>query len=90
MADRHGTGASPERVGLRTFREQMKEYLGLAGQGRSFAVTSHGVVIAEIHPPSQPEPPRRRPGALKGKISGKIRMAEDRDAPSPAREGDEG
>ncbi len=43
---------------LRTFRAQMKAYLDQARQGRSFAVTSHGVVIAEIRPPS---PPNRRP-----------------------------
>ena len=62
----------------------MKHYLAQARQGRSFAVISHGVVIAEIHPPSQPEPPPRRPGALKGKI----RMVEDAAGLAAARQDD--
>ncbi|QRE73774.1 prevent-host-death protein [Methylobacterium aquaticum] len=85
MADQHRDDAPPERVGLRTFRAQMKAYLDQARQGRSFAVTSHGVVIAEIRPPSQPEPPPRQPGALKGRI----RMTEDAGRVSATIEGDE-
>ncbi len=85
MADQHRNDAPLERVGLRTFRAQMKAYLDQARQGRSFAVTSHGVVIAELRPPSLPEPPRRRPGALKDRI----RMAEDVAEASTARQGDD-
>ncbi len=36
-------------------------------------ITSHDVVIAEIHPPSMARRPARQPGALKGQI----RMADD-------------
>ncbi|TNC13549.1 prevent-host-death protein [Methylobacterium terricola] len=68
MADQDRGEAQPRRIGRRAFRARMEAYLGEARQGRSFAVTSHGRVIAEIHPPSIPEPPRRRPGALKGRI----------------------
>ncbi len=37
-------------------------------QGTSFLITSHGAVVAEIHPPSASVLPPRQPGALRGRI----------------------
>jgi antitoxin (DNA-binding transcriptional repressor) of toxin-antitoxin stability system len=37
-------------------------------QGASFIVTSRDEVVAIIQPPQPPAPPRRQPGALRGKI----------------------
>lgn len=43
--------------------------------GKSLLVMPHDQVVAEIHPPSKEVTPRRRPGAL----AGKIHMADDFD-----------
>ncbi len=65
----------PQRVGVRELRGNLTGFLRQARQGRSFLVMSHDQVLAEIRPPSRAEGPRRRPGALRGKI----RMATDFD-----------
>lgn len=62
------TPPSPQRIGVREFRENMTSYLRQARQGSAFLVTSHGQVVAELRPPPLAERPRRQPGALKGKI----------------------
>jgi antitoxin (DNA-binding transcriptional repressor) of toxin-antitoxin stability system len=80
----------PQRVGVREFRGNLTEYLRQARQGRSFLIMSRDQVLAEVGPPPQAARPRRKPGALRGKI----RMAPDFDAlPSnilAAMEGEEG
>jgi antitoxin (DNA-binding transcriptional repressor) of toxin-antitoxin stability system len=63
------------RIGVREFRNNVTGFLRQARNGRTFLVTSHDQVLAEIRPPSKPEQPRRQPGALRGKI----RMAPDFD-----------
>ena len=79
----------PQRVGVREFRGNLTGFLRQARQGRSFLVMSRDQVLAEVGPPPRAELPRRRPGALRGKI----RMAPDFDTlPSDilaAMEGDE-
>jgi antitoxin (DNA-binding transcriptional repressor) of toxin-antitoxin stability system len=69
----------PQRVGVREFRGNLTGFLRRARQGNSFLVMSHDQVLAEIRPPSKAERPRRRPGALRGKI----RMASDFDVLPP-------
>ena len=68
--------ASPARVGVREFRANITEFLRQARRGRSLLITSHGEVLAELGPPPARERPRRRPGALRGRIT----MAPDFDA----------
>ena len=81
--------ATPRRIGVREFRENLAGYLRQARQGSSFLLTSRHEVLAEIHPPSTFVRSRRQPGALRGKI----RMAADFDALPPdvlaAMEGEE-
>jgi antitoxin (DNA-binding transcriptional repressor) of toxin-antitoxin stability system len=60
--------AEPERVGVRAFRGNLTGFLRRARQGDSFLITSHDEVLAQIGPPVVVERPRRRPGALRGKI----------------------
>ena len=67
--------ATPNRVGVREFRANLTGFLRQARRGKSFLITSHDEVVAEIRPPSPTERPRRQPGALRGKI----RMAPDFD-----------
>jgi antitoxin (DNA-binding transcriptional repressor) of toxin-antitoxin stability system len=69
----------PQRVGVREFRGNLTGFLRQARHGASFLITSHDQVLAEIHPPSKAEPPRRQPGALRGRI----RMAPDFDTLPP-------
>src|SRR3546814_855511 len=80
---------APVRLGVREFRGNMTGFLRRARRGSSFLITSHGEVLAEIHPPSKSVRPRRRPGALRGRI----RMAPDFDTLPPdvlaAMEGEE-
>ena len=71
-------GAEPEGVGVRELRGHLTGYLRQVRLGRSFLVTSRDQVLAELRPPPPPPPterPRRKPGALRGKI----RMAPDFD-----------
>jgi antitoxin (DNA-binding transcriptional repressor) of toxin-antitoxin stability system len=81
---------SPQRVGVREFRGNLTGFLRQARQGRSFLIMSRDQVLAEVGPPTQAARPRRRPGALRGKI----RIASDFDALSSdmlaAMEGEEG
>jgi antitoxin (DNA-binding transcriptional repressor) of toxin-antitoxin stability system len=68
-----------QRVGVREFRGNLTGYLRQARQGASFLVISRDQVVAEIRPPPTTERPRRKPGALRGKI----RMAPDFDTIPP-------
>ena len=65
----------PRRVGVREFRADLTGFLRQARQGCTFLITSHDQVLAEVRPPPAADRPRRRPGALRGKI----RMAPDFD-----------
>jgi antitoxin (DNA-binding transcriptional repressor) of toxin-antitoxin stability system len=58
----------PERVGVREFRGNLSGFLRQVRQGKSFLVMSHDQVLAEVRPPPERQRPRRRPGALHGKI----------------------
>ena len=79
----------PERVGVREFLGNLTGYLRRVRLGGTFLITSHDQVLAEVRPPPSAERPRRRPGALRGRI----RMAPDFDALPPdmlaAMEGEE-
>lgn len=68
--------APPVRVGIREFRGNMTDYLRQVRDGASFLITSRDEVVAELHPPSSPKPPRRLLGAMRGQIW----MADDFDA----------
>ncbi len=70
MADpeRDEKAREPRRVGMREFRGNLAGFLRQTRQGASFLVMSHDQVLAEIRPPPGAEPPRRRAGALRGKI----------------------
>ncbi|MBD0273144.1 MAG: prevent-host-death protein [Acetobacteraceae bacterium] len=87
----HDKGApQPRRVGVREFRADLAGFLRQARRGASFLITSRDQALAELRPPPEAERPRRRPGALRGKI----RMAPDFDTLPPdvlaAMEGEEG
>jgi antitoxin (DNA-binding transcriptional repressor) of toxin-antitoxin stability system len=69
----------PQRVGVREFRGNLTGFLRQVRLGASFLVMSRDHVLAEVRPPPETERPRRRPGALRGKI----RMAEDFDVLPP-------
>lgn len=71
--------APPRRVGVRDFRENLTGYLRQARQGASLLVMSRDQVLVEVRPPPKTEQPRRRAGALRGKIQ----MAPDFDALPP-------
>jgi prevent-host-death family protein len=64
MADKD----APAQLGVREFRGNMTGYLRQVRQGASFLITSHGAVVAELHPPAAAARARRVPGALRGKI----------------------
>lgn len=78
-AEQHPKPVMKRRVGVREFRANLTGFLRQACQGQSFLVMSHDQVLAEVGPPPQTERPRRRPGALRGKI----RMAPDFDVLPP-------
>lgn len=61
------TALQPERVGMREFRSNLSGFLRQVRQGKSFLVMSRDQVVAEVRPPPATQP-RRRPGALRGKI----------------------
>ena len=61
-------GEAAQRVGVRELRENLTSFLRQARHGRSFLITSHDQVLAEITPPPAGRQPRRKPGALRGKI----------------------
>lgn len=77
--DEEGQAPRPVRVGVREFRGNLTGVLRQVRQGASFLITSHDRVLAELRPPPDAERPRRRPGALRGKI----RMAPDFDTLPP-------
>jgi prevent-host-death family protein len=58
----------PQKIGIREFRGNLPGFLRQVRQGSSFLVTSRGEVVALVQPPQPPAPPRRQPGALRGKI----------------------
>ncbi len=60
--------SQPEKVGVREFRGNLSGFLRQVRQGKSFLVMSHDQVVAEVRPPPETQRPRRRPGALRGKI----------------------
>ncbi|MCW6532874.1 hypothetical protein NED98_21740 [Sphingomonas sp. MMSM20] len=64
------------RVGVRELRANLSGLLRQARHGTSFLVMSHNEVVAEIRPPSTTASPRRRAGAL----AGKIHIADDFDS----------
>jgi antitoxin (DNA-binding transcriptional repressor) of toxin-antitoxin stability system len=66
-------------VGVRELRGNLTGFLRQVRQGRSFLVTSHDEVVAELRPPPVATRPARQPGALRGRI----RMAEDFDTLPP-------
>jgi antitoxin (DNA-binding transcriptional repressor) of toxin-antitoxin stability system len=70
--DKNTPGA---RIGVRELRDNLTGYLRDVRQGASILVTSHDVVVAEIHPPSERLQSPRQPGALRGKI----KMSDDFD-----------
>jgi antitoxin (DNA-binding transcriptional repressor) of toxin-antitoxin stability system len=69
----------PIRVGVRELRANLSALLRQARHGASILVMSRNQVVAEIRPPPQSPAPRRRPGALEGKIA----IAADFDALPP-------
>jgi antitoxin (DNA-binding transcriptional repressor) of toxin-antitoxin stability system len=81
--------SEPERVGVREFRGNLSGFLRQVRLGKSFLVMSHDQILAEVRPPPKTQRPRRRPGALRGKI----RLAPDFDVLPPdvlaAMEGDD-
>lgn len=79
MSEPEQDKTEPRRVGVREFRGNLTDFLRQARRGQSFLVTSRDQVVAELRPPPQAERPRRRPGALRGRI----RMAPDFDALPP-------
>ena len=89
-ADQKQIVAQPRKVGVREFRGNLTGFLRQVRQGQSFLVTSYDEVLAEVRPPPPSERPRRRPGALRGRI----RMAPDFDELPPdilaAMEGEHG
>jgi antitoxin (DNA-binding transcriptional repressor) of toxin-antitoxin stability system len=62
------TATPPRRIGVREFRQDLTGFLRQVRHGNSFLITSHDQVLAEVRPPPTAERPRRRPGALRGKI----------------------
>lgn len=79
MSTSDGESGTALRIGLGEFRDTMAEVLRRAQGGDTFLITSHDEVMAEIHPPSRPARPHRRPGALRGRIH----MADDFDVLPP-------
>jgi antitoxin (DNA-binding transcriptional repressor) of toxin-antitoxin stability system len=61
---------------VREFRGNLTGLLRQARLGASFLITSHDQVLAELRPPSKADRPRRRAGALRGRIT----MAPDFDS----------
>ena len=69
MADQDKAPQLPaQRIGVREFRGNFSGFMRQVRQGASFMVTSRDEVVAIIQPPVAPEPPRRQPGTLRGKI----------------------
>lgn len=75
----HKKNLKPTRVGVRSFRKELSFYLRRAHEGEVIQVTSRDTVVAEIGPPAATPVPRRKFGALKGRI----RVGRDFNAPLP-------
>jgi antitoxin (DNA-binding transcriptional repressor) of toxin-antitoxin stability system len=86
---KHQPPSPPQRVGVREFRADLTGFLRQVRAGNAFLITSHDQVLAELRPPPATQQPKRRPGALRGKIH----MEPDFDSLPPdvldAMEGDE-
>lgn len=61
-------GVERKIVGVRELRGNLSALLREVGEGGTVVVTSRGKPIAELRPPSQPDPRQRRFGGLKGRI----------------------
>jgi hypothetical protein len=59
---------SLQQVSVGEFQRNLIAFLRQAREGRSFLVTSRHLVLAKVGPPPPAVRPRRRPGALRGKI----------------------
>lgn len=60
---------APTRVNVRELRANLSSLLKAASAGATITVVSRDKVVAEIRPPTTPEPrPRRKLGAMKGEI----------------------
>ena len=68
MAEPGQDKKAPQQVGVRELRENLTGFLRQVRRGRSFLVTSRDQVLAELRPAPMAERPRRKPGALRGKI----------------------
>jgi prevent-host-death family protein len=69
----------PQKIGVREFRGNFSGFMRQVRHGSSFEVTSRDKVVAVVQPPQSPEPPRRRPGTMRGQIV----MAPDFNETSP-------
>lgn len=65
-----------KELGVRELRGHLAAVLREVRAGAVVRITAHGEVIAELRPPEHPKPPRRQPGALRGRIA----LAPDFDA----------
>jgi antitoxin (DNA-binding transcriptional repressor) of toxin-antitoxin stability system len=65
------------RVKIREFRANLSLYLKQVEAGSHIAVVSRDKIVAELHPPSAPEPPASGFGCMHGQIG----FAQDWDAP---------
>lgn len=77
------------QVGVRELRSNLSGFLRKARLGASFLVMSHDEVVAELKPPSTASRPRRRPGALRGRLKIKAGFEETSDDLIAAMEGEE-
>jgi len=68
MAEPDHVGKAPQKIGVREFRGNLAGFLRQVRDGHSFLVTSHDQVLAEVRPPPKAGLPRRKPGALRGRI----------------------
>ncbi len=64
------------RIGVRELRGNLTRTLRQVREGASVLVTSHGAVIAELHPPTPEHLAPRQFGLLRGQVW----MADDFDA----------
>jgi prevent-host-death family protein len=66
----HKKNPAKTKVGIRNFRSNMGRFLRRARSGEVIVLTSHDKEVAEIRPVSPwSATTRRKPGALKGRIT---------------------
>jgi|GEM_PF-478215 len=58
----------PERVRVTQFRANLPSFLREVRAGKSFLLTSHDEVVAELHPPHRSSRKPREPGTMRGRI----------------------